>query len=170
MMYKRLSWLLVTIGLAACDSTSKGPVISPAVDIYHTTDDGRMVRYGVSQFGTLRFAGGYPARDGQWSWTGHITPAQGAELASIVKTGQWFGSPPTGDGADQSDTWEITVREGDSYRRFQVHGSPPSVLRAWAVLDGAGQARLQADLDRLPSADIGRLLQRRSAEAEVSTE
>ena len=161
--------LLALCGLLSvmmgCGSSPKAPVISPAIDMYHTTDDGRMVRYGVSEFGTLRFAGGYPARESQWSWTGHISEAQGAKLGSIVTSGAWLTAPPTGGADDDADTWEVTVRLGDSYRRFTAYGSPTSIVQAWSVLQDAGKARLQQDLDRLPTADVDLLMQRRKAES-----
>jgi hypothetical protein len=98
-------------------------------------------------------------------WTGQITEAQGAKLGSIVTSGAWLTAPPTGEADDDADTWEVTVRLGDSYRRFTAYGSPTSILQAWAVLKDAGKARLQQDLDRLPTADVDRLMQRRKAEA-----
>ena len=155
---------LLTV-MMGCKSPPKAPIISPAIDMYHTADDGRMVRYGVSESGTLQFAGGYPARESKWLWTGQITEAQGAKLGSIVTSGAWLTAPPTGDPADDADTWEVTVRLRDSYRRFTAYGSPTSILQAWAVLKDAGKARLQQDLDRLPTADVDRLMQRRKAEA-----
>ncbi|MDP7030347.1 MAG: hypothetical protein QF733_09020 [Phycisphaerales bacterium] len=153
--------------LVGCGGAAKGPAIAPDVDMFRSTEDGRMARYDVSAAGQLRFAGGYDARDGIWSWTGSIDASQGAALSRVVREAGWVASPPaTGPG---TDTWEIVVKTAEGRRRFEVTGDPPSVLQAWALLDRAGQARLQQDLDLLPTPDIDALVKRRHAEQQGSS-
>jgi len=158
----RAALLLVGVLLVGCGGATKAPPISPDVDIFWSTEDGRMARYDVSPTGRLRFAGGFDARNDVWSWTGSIDAAQGAALARIVQHADWVASPPkTGPG---HDTWVVSVKTAAGRRSFEVHGDPPSVLEAWEILNRAGQARLQQDLDLLPTADIERLVERRKAE------
>ncbi len=155
--------LAVTIGLlACCGSAPKAALRAPAVNMFWTTDDGRMARYDVSSTGRLSFAGGYDARNEIWSWTGTLDDSQAAALSKVVRDAGWVTSPPK-DGRG-TDTWVVSIKTSGGHRSFEVKGDPPSVLEAWEILNRAGQARLQPDLDLLPSPDIDALVKRRQAE------
>ncbi len=141
--------------------------MAPAVEMFHASQDGRLVRYEVTPQGVLRFAGGMDARDGDWSWEGHLDAAEGAELQTIIDRAGWVSSAPRSTHQD-GDTWEVSIRTDGGSRSFELRGDSESVLKAWAVLDKAGRRRLDADLDRLPRPDIDRLVDRKRAEAEAT--
>jgi len=146
-----------------CGGGAAGPRISPGLDVFLQTEDGRRVRYEVLQDGTIHFAGGRDAADGDWSWTGQLDASQGALLKSAIAEGRWFDKPPKGIPGDGT-RWRVKAEEGGRTVRFDVEGEAPSVRTVWGLLDDAGKARLQDDLDRLPKADIEQYMHRRRVE------
>ncbi|MCP4758912.1 MAG: hypothetical protein GY894_03080 [Planctomycetes bacterium] len=134
--------------------------------MFLTTKDGRLVRYEVSPQGVLRFAGGVDAREGDWSWEGHISASEGAELQTIIDRADWIASPPRSTNKD-GDSWEVSIRSGGRERSFDLQGDTASVLNAWAVLQKAGRTRLEGDLELLPRPGIDRLVERKQAEYEA---
>ncbi|MCH2141002.1 MAG: hypothetical protein MK100_08225 [Phycisphaerales bacterium] len=146
-----------------CASSSHSAHIAPHLDILLETEDGRSVRYDVSEDGTLRFAGGRDARNSDWSWTGHLDAAQGKRLQSLIQEGKWLETTPHGIAGDGT-RWEISVREGGRRKNFRIDGEVPTVRAAWGILEDAGRARLQEDLDRLPRPDMDQYMRRRHIE------
>ena len=162
---RRCVVILTLMLLGGCGERVTAPAITPAINMFLETSDGRLVRYDVRHDGQLRFAGGTNARSDIWSWTGSITPAQGAELEGIVRRGGWLESDPIGQGST-GNQWEVLVKEGGQSRRFRVHGDAPSVDAAWSVLTEAGKQRLDPELSRLRRPDIDKLVEQRRMEHE----
>ena len=153
--------LVLVVSAASCNSTATRPTIAPTLAMFLKTDDGRLVRYDLAGNGTLRFAGGKDIMLDRWSWTGSVTPDQGAELNRIVSRSNWASAERSDQGGN---TWEITVREDGGRQRFEVTGDSPGIDAAWAILTDAGRARLQPELDRLPRPDLDALVNRRRVE------
>ncbi len=155
----------IAIGLlTGCGGAQRGPTIAPRMQITFDSGDGQYIRYQVKPQGTLRFSGGQDVINDTWSWTGAVTPAQGAQLQQIVQRAGWIAAAPTGDGATEP-VWRVSVRTDQGSRSFEVHGNTPSVTAAFDVLKNAGQSRLDADLNRTRRAGLDVLTERRNAEA-----
>jgi len=166
-MIRWVTCVCLVVSMASCTAAPPRPAIAPALGMFLTTDDGRLVRYDLASNGTLRFAGGKDIMLERWSWTGSVTPAQGATLNHIVSTSNWATSTPAAHG---SNSWKITVRDDDGRHTYALTDESPGVEAAWAILTVAGTARLQADLDRLPRPDIDTLVNRRRAEQAEAAE
>ncbi|MDP7071037.1 MAG: hypothetical protein QF561_06790 [Phycisphaerales bacterium] len=170
MKWRGLLLLLPSAILCGCGgSRTSGPAVSPGLDMFRATADGRLVRYEATPEGTLRFAGGLNARDRDWSWEGRLDAEAGAKLQSIIDRAEWIVEPPKSTDAD-GDSWEVSVRSHGASRSFSVHGDPKSVRDAWAVLEQQGRQRLDRDLELLPKPDIDRLVERRRAEQQSGAE
>lgn len=154
-------WMLASSILAGCGTahTASGP----RVDLQRETTDGRLIRYQLDARGTLRFAGGLDVRTESWSWEGAMPAGQVDQIQAIMARAPWMRSSPA-DVEASGDLWIVRAREGARHCRFEVHGDIPSVVEIWDVLEEAGAARLQDDLDRIPRPDIERYMQRRAIE------
>lgn len=163
-------WCVILAALVvSCDAPPAGPAIAPQLDMYLKTSDGRQIRYDVARSGRLRFSGGRDLLLDNWSWTGSVTTSQGAALQRIVSQPGWASSVHS-DGQEVGNAWQITLRDGSGRHSFEVTGNTPGIDAAWAILNEAGRARLQEDLDRLPRPDIDRLVERRRGEQAAQAE
>ncbi len=162
-MIRELSAVVCLGVLAGCSSAPMGPAggaRDAVVDVFMTTDDGRLARWVLEDDGTMHFAGGHAARTGEWQWTGAGDPAEVAKIKQVVQV--WGDRPIPGDGTNHV-VWHVRV--GDAGVQ-QIRGASAPMQTMWLALGTAGRERLRDVFDRVPEGDLTKYMREREAAAQ----
>ncbi len=127
-------------------------------------EESQYARYRVEPDGVITFWGGANAVFDHVTWRGTINNPEGQSIDKLVREGDWFESPPTGD-RKGNQTWIITVIEPGRRRDFTVHGHAMRVDELWSILQSASSRRFKHVIEALPKPGI-ESLNRKSTPAE----
>ena len=116
-------------------------------------EESQYARYRVEPDGVITFWGGGNAVFDRVTWRGSINDGEGRSIDQLVRDGNWFETPPTGDRMG-NQTWIITVIEPGRRRDFTVHGHAMRVDELWSILQSASSRRFSHVIDALPKPDI----------------
>jgi hypothetical protein len=147
-----LGAVLVAAGAGGCASTPRGADVTGGLVVQmHVESAGRAYElYRVETDGTLRFAGGYDARNEKYTWSGPLTGDEIARLRAIVAEHRWLEDDPASVAEPPDRLYRIRVRRGSDRASFMVTGDSPAVKPAYDLLRTAGERRLDEFMETLP--------------------
>jgi hypothetical protein len=147
----------LALGLTRCASgpssisgSGPSPTGGVSLDLLVRHGEASHSRYRVNRDGTLGWAGGFDAVNGNIMWSGPMTSEEIAEFRTMLDANGWEDRSPasTQDGGDPE--YQIIIAGPRGREKHKVHGAPDDVVAMEALLQRIARRRHDAYLESFP--------------------